>query len=147
MSNLRQDVIGNGNQGGDTLFLSGELTLHPKPKPLYRVEVTAPAVVCTPLTETGELEPSKALVIDFKDIVGCDCLKGKAVTDTNGYLALYSYPKRRKLASKKTVRRREVVTLTFSNHDTYENNIQEAARWKTIMIAALQRLTENIQGM
>lgn len=137
--------ISSGGGGNEVVLLYGEHSIHPKPQPLHKIEVTIATVSCSPIVDR-QVDKTRAIILHLRDIIGCDCLKGKDPNDTNGYLALYSYPLRRKLTSKKSIRKREVVTITFSQNQSYDVNIQEAARWKAVISGILQEMTITTPG-
>ncbi len=122
-------------------------TLHPKPKPLYTVTVTAACVTCVPEGFSPYETERRTLQYGFRDIIGCDCLKGKDDTDTCAYLVIYAYPHRKKLTSRKTSRRRETVTLTFDHKGTYAENQAAANAWRVMIKALLEGIhLRNISG-
>ena len=145
MATQLQERIDDNTTPNRCVVLSDDLLIYPKTKPVYRVEVTPSGISYIPNVE-GRDNISNATNIDFNDIVGCDCLKGIRGMDTNAYVAIYSYPHCRKIVSKKTVRRRAVVTLTFSKHENYEGNSREAERWRVTLKALLHGSPVTQQG-
>ncbi len=114
------------------------LAIYPKPKPTYVVTVTADSITCVPEGFSPQEAEKRAIQYHFSDIIGCDCLRGTNTGDCNAYLVLYAYPHRRKLASKKTSRRRETLTLMFDQRVLYEENQQAANAWRVMVDAILQ---------
>ncbi len=124
--------------------LKENLSLYPKTNSVYSVLVTKSAVSLTPLNGKGPSNSSSRAnrrssvtsnspVLDLKDIVGCECMKGKTSDDKKAYLTIYAYPHSKKFGSEKTLRNRQTITLTFAKHENYMENSQQAAMWKTVL--------------
>ena len=124
------------------------LSLYPKSRTTYAVTVTTKSITCVPegLSNLQETE-KRTIEYSFRDIIGCDCLRGKTDGDGNAYLVLYIYPHKRKLASKKTTRRRVTLTLMFDQMMSYAENQEAANKWKIMIQAILQGLQiQSING-
>jgi hypothetical protein len=80
------------------------------------------------------------LFISLDDIIGSDCMKGKTEDDKHAYLTVYAYPHKKKMASKRTIRKRETLTLIFNNCDSYEDNMNEARKWMTVVQCLSKRI-------
>ena len=117
------------------------LSIYPKSKPTYAVTVTSRSISCVPEGLSNPQETEKRTIEhSFRDIIGCDCLRGKNEGDDNAYLVLYIYPHKKKLASKKTTRRRVTLTLMFDQMMSYVENQEAANKWKIMIKAILQGL-------
>ena len=87
------------------------------------------------------------LFLSMDDIIGCDCMKGKTEDDKQAYLTVYAYPHKKKLASKRTIRKRETLTLIFNNCDSYDANMKEARMWMNALQCLAKRVDiSNIHG-
>jgi len=87
------------------------------------------------------------LFISLDDIVGCDCMKGMESGDCSAYLTVYAYPRRKKIGSRRTVRKRETLTLMFNSCDTYDGNLKEAKKWKKVIVCLLKKIRiSDLQG-
>ena len=67
-------------------------------------------------------------------------MKGKTNDDKNAYLTIYAYPHKKKFASKKTVRQRQTLTLTFSEHNTHSDNERDAMRWRDVLWCLIKKV-------
>ena len=122
-----------------TILLQDNFSLYPKDKPVYKVTCTSVNISCVPAGSIDSKDADKkTITFNYADIVGCDCLKGKKAEDTNAYLVLYCYPHKKKIASKKTSRKRQTLTLTFHKKKTYSENLTSAQKWKHIITALVK---------
>ena len=117
------------------------LSIYPKKNPTYAVTVTTNNITCVPEGLSNPQETEKRTIeFSFRDIIGCDCLRGKTDGDGYAYLVLYIYPHRKKLTSKKTARRRTTLTLTFDQMTSYAENQEAAQKWNLMIQAILEGL-------
>ncbi len=121
------------------VLLEDNFSLYPKDKPIYKVTCSSISISCVPAGSTDSKDADKkTITFNYTDIVGCDCLKGKKSEDKNAYLVLYCYPHKKKIASKKTSRKRQTLTLTFDKKNTYSENLTQAQKWKHIVTALVK---------
>lgn len=120
------------------ILLTGEFSLYPKSKSLYNISLTSSHIHCVPCAK--ESSKKSIITLSMKDIVGCECMKGKTEDDVCSYLAIYAYPHKKKFASKKTQRRRQSVTITFAAHATRQENEKESTVWRNVIKCLLKKI-------
>ena len=84
--------------------------------------------------------------VSFRDVVGCDCLRGKRSEDPSAYLCIYSYPHRRKAVGKKTLRRREVITFQTNEFSNFAENFKLTDKWRRTIVCCLRGLLNRDLG-
>ena len=124
-------------------FLTGEFFLYPKTKNKYHISVTSARMLWSQEKGKGDCGPDSLM---FADIIGCDCLKGKSANDANAYLTVYAYPHRRKFASKKTLRQRQILTVAFESRNSFEENCKEANKWKLLIMSLVRDIHVEFAG-
>lgn len=92
----------------------------------------------SPSPSWSSSSPPLGSSIEISDTVGCDCLRGKKESDSvAAYFVIYSYTRSKK--STKGCRKRETLTLKFDHCPTYDENQEEAQRWKTAITSLIYR--------
>lgn len=129
---------------GEQHFLSGDFFLYPKTKIKCHVTVTSARIIWSQEKGKGDCSPDS---LTFADIIGCDCLKGQTDKDTNAYLTVYAYPHRKKFASKKTLRQRQILTVAFESKNTFDENCKEANKWRLLIMSLVRNLRVDMAGI
>ena len=124
-----------GHTSKDSIILKGKFLIYPKFRTscIVTVEPTKVSYHGTSCDNSKSDQIQNTTTVYLSDVIGCDKLKGNTESDTKAYIALYHYPHKKKLFSKKTVRKREVVTFGVNVHQTFEENCQIADQWKTVI--------------
>ncbi|ELT99919.1 hypothetical protein CAPTEDRAFT_126517 [Capitella teleta] len=76
----------------------------------------------------------------MKDVIGCDCMKGKMDSDPKSYLTVYAYPHKKKFASKKTTRKRQTVIIVFGKSQSRAENEEESKLWWKVIKCILSNV-------
>ena len=98
MLTSEQQTIMANETPQQVVILQDELKLYGNRKATYEIKVTEECIACMQITDN--LNP-KTCSLYFKDIIGCDCMKGKSTGDTSAYLTIYAYPHKKKIIGKK----------------------------------------------
>lgn len=132
----------------DNFILEGQFTINHKSKPIYTVRVSLTGILYyetssssrhgTPngvssVADAGRVSGER---ISFDDAVGCDCMKGKKLSDTAAYLVVYAYPRKKKFTNG-SCRRRDTLTMKFDHCSSYEENQEEALRWNVVITSLI----------
>jgi hypothetical protein len=124
----------NGEFAEDGVLLSGEFPLYPKSTTAFTIKLKRDAI-------TWKDQNAKvAHSFSFKDIIGCDCMKGKTEDDSASYLTIYAYPHKKKFASKKTSRKRQTITIMFKSHTQLSENEKDSFLWWTVVKCLLKKV-------
>ena len=127
-------------------FLQGDYVLYPKGKDSFNVIVSQEAINLTPNGTNGK-STLKPMVLKMQDVIGADTLKGKTADDTKAYLTIYAYPLKKKTMSKKLVRKRDAITLTFDKFNSYNENWKSSSQWKTVLNCLVRKMDlSGVQG-
>ena len=134
------------------MVLHDEFLLYPRNQ-LMSVTLTTNSVIYTPPTLGGlgkeNLNTSTTTVLLLRDIVGCDCLRGRDSIDFRAYITFYAYPRKKKPLSKRFIRKRQPLVFTIYKQRTYEENLRTAEQWRLAVACLLRGVsitgTEGIQ--
>ena len=126
------------------IILQDELQLYGNKKVLHDIKVTEQCITCVQVAEKNP----KIYSLDFKDIIGCDCMKGRLNDDTSAYLTIYAYPHKKKIIGKKTARARETLIICFNRKNSFDENWNDVKVWKKAITALLDGVSiTSMQGM
>ncbi|KAG1669286.1 Sphingosine kinase 2 [Nymphon striatum] len=119
-------------------MLTGKFELNATPPFLCDVSVDSRGIVYKNVEKKGcEFEKR----FNIADIIGCHCMKERLPEDVKkaAYFCIYTYTLQKKAFSLKTFRRnRDTVTFKVDLHESFEENLAVARKWKTYITAAIR---------
>ena len=133
----------------NAILLEGTFTIYPKTTVECNVRITNSEISYIPCVNHDVQSSSRKVlehVINFSDVIGVDCMRGKAADSTVAYLNVYAYPRRKKFASESRLRKRHCVTFTFSHCSSFEENHRDAMQWQLVMTYLIHRIDVKQEG-
>jgi len=142
-------------------LLEGRFSLGLKSKRIFAVAVRHAEIQCIPETGTENRSHFKIgrgrKAIDKRrlsmyDIIGCDCRKNDVpISDTAAYLIVCAYVANRKSNSTDdnqqemllNCRKRSTLTINFNHYPVYDQNLEEAMKWRTVIICLTMKVKIN----
>jgi len=133
------------------VLVEGQFTLDCKSKALYSVSVDRSGISCSPVSDSAlrrsgflrrgvsVTEETRRLL--FSDIVGCDCQRGISDDDVSVYCVVYAYPRQQSSENDFAACRTRVnLNLRFDKWTTYDENFQDASRWRRVISCLIRNI-------
>lgn len=134
MANVRKDEI----------LLTGEFSLFPNEKNLYKLELRKSGITYFPLTSNNA---GINRYLHFGDIIGCRCRKStEPKYAAKAYFTIYMYPLRKKLFSGKWARRQDHVTFGRHCDSSFDGNRKVVEQWRRVIIHIAHNLQLQREG-
>ena len=115
-------------------ILEATLAIHPKASVYYHVSLSTAEISYSRSAKDGEsFGKSAQHVIQFCDVIGADCMRGKTSDCPTAYLNVYAYPHAKKFARKASLRRRLCMTFMFARFTSFDENHKDAAQWQLVI--------------
>ena len=124
------------NDHQSSVILEDNFALYPKEHPLFRVTLTRHDITIVP--KDGVTNGKYPARLFLRDIVGCNCLRGKVRTDSVAYLCIYAYPKKKAFMGSRFTRKRSPWTLAIRNHTVWEENHRTTELWRSAICCLLK---------
>lgn len=129
--------------------LTGRFEIFAKPPYMCEVTVDSRGIIYRNIEDRkgGVFEKT----INIADVIGCHCMKERSnaedgIIGKDAYFCVYTYSLQKKTFSLKTFRRhRDMAVFKVNLHETFEENLKEAKKWKAFIVAAI-RCNEDLMG-
>lgn len=88
---------------------------------------------------TSHSSKEYACKVDFREAVGCHCMRSRSSYERTAYFTVYCYPpKKRGRHTPGKGRRRSLVTFGCSNEAEYQKNEEIANKWRIAVLSAMR---------